>query len=100
MWGKSFLLVPAIALLALGAASEGGSAQPVDARQCKNRAMTGIAITREAAIRDWRRMVERRHGGQWAEWQLSRSPTIECTGGRYGGPGMATCRASALPCRV
>ena len=100
MLGKSFLLAPGIALLALAVSSTGGAAEAVDGRQCKSRAITGIAITREAAVRDWRRMVERRHGGQWAEWRLAQAATIACTGGRYGGDGMATCRASASPCRV
>ena len=100
MLGKTFLLAPAIALVALVTWSTGGATQTGDVRQCKSRPLTGIAITRDAAVRDWRRMVERRHGGQWAEWPLARSPMIECTGGRHGGPGMPTCRASALPCRV
>ena len=100
MLGKSFLLVPALALLALGVSSTGGATQAADSRQCKSRAIEGIAITRDAAVRDWRRIVERRYGGQWAEWRLARSPAIECTGGRHGGPGMATCRATAFPCRV
>jgi len=99
MLGKTFLLAPAIALLALGTWSTGGTAEVVDGRQCKPRPLTGIAITREAAVRDWRRIVERRHGGQWAEWRLAQGTAIECTGGRHGGPGMATCRASASPCR-
>jgi hypothetical protein len=101
---KALLLGAGALTIAAGAILS--SATPSDAAVCRARmsgqgtgmgvAGQGSQMARQAALADWRRRVEARHGARFANTARARSVRYDC---KPGAILQAECVVSAVPCR-